>query len=115
MKSIYLNSSSSTKFFSASEEESFNRILSTNLASRVVRPHFGNKLYTLIDGNMDDEWKLKFKKFTLEAFYDENHAPWDKRLIPIGVNITKLDATKNEVYASIDFGKYSVETLMGGF
>ncbi|WP_294962042.1 baseplate assembly protein [Sulfurimonas sp.] len=115
MKSIYLNSSSNTKFFSASEQESFNRILSTNLGSRVVRPYFGSELYTLIDGNMDDEWRLKFKKFTLEAFYDENHIPWDKRLNPSGVNITKLNATKNEVYTSIDFDKYSVETLMGGF
>jgi len=102
-------------FFTASQEESFDRILGTPLGSRVVRPYFGSKLYELIDKPMDEEWRLNFTQYTLEAFYNENYEPWDERLIPTGVSIVAIDATTGSVTAKIDFEAGSVEFDMGGF
>lgn len=114
-KSVIVEINLNTRFFSASEEESFNRIMTTALGSRVVRPHFGNLLYTLIDKTMNEEWMLDFRRFTLEAFFDENYKAWDKRLVPVGVSLSKIDATAGTVNATINFEDFDIEIGMGGF
>uniref|UniRef100_UPI004047C21B hypothetical protein n=1 Tax=Aliarcobacter sp. TaxID=2321116 RepID=UPI004047C21B len=101
-------------FFTASEEESFNRIITTAKGSRVVRPFFGSLIHELIDKNMDEEWKMLFSKYLLECFYDENHNPWDMRLIPKRVKIISIDATNGSVNASIDFDE-EITISIGGF
>jgi uncharacterized protein len=101
-------------FFTASEEESFNRIITTAKGSRVVRPFFGSLIHELIDKNMDEEWKMLFSKYLLECFYDENHNPWDMRLIPKRVKIISIDATNGSVNASIDFDE-EITINIGGF
>lgn len=101
-------------FFTASEEESFNRIITTAKGSRVVRPFFGSLIHELIDKNMDEEWKMLFSKYLLECFYDENHNPWDMRLIPKRVKIISIDVTNGSVNASIDFDE-EITISIGGF
>lgn len=103
-----------TSFFSASEEESFNRIITTAKGSRVVRPFFGSLIHELIDKNMDEEWKMLFSKYLIECFYDENYNPWDMRLIPKRVKIVNIDATNGSVNASIDFDE-EITISIGGF
>lgn len=102
-------------YFTASEEESFNRIVTTPLGSRVVRPFFGSKIHELVDRTMDEEWKMLFQKYLFECFYDENHKPWDKRLVPKSTKILSVDATLGVVKCSIAFENKEVEINMGGF
>jgi len=47
--------------------ESINRILKTPLGSRVMRPEFGSLLYTLMDREYDEEFRVKATKYTFEA------------------------------------------------
>ncbi len=103
-----------TSFKSSSSVDRFKRIITTPLGSRVVRPHFGSKLYLLIDKPMTQEWRMLFTKYTLEAFYDENHNPWDDEFIPKKVKILSVDATAGVVAASIEFEDETVEFNMGG-
>ncbi|MDY0320422.1 MAG: hypothetical protein RBR23_01690 [Arcobacteraceae bacterium] len=102
-------------FFSATEEESFMRIITTPKGSRVVRPYFGSNLHELVDNTMDEEWKMKLSKYVLECFFDENHNPWDKRLVPKSVKIIQVDATLNIVNVAVDFEDTEIEFNIGGF
>ncbi len=102
-----------TSFFSASEKESFNRIITTAKGSRVVRPYFGSDLYLLIDRNIDEEWKMLFNKYLLECFFDENYVPWDKRLVPKSSKIISVD--DSTVIAKLEFEDSSIEIQLGGF
>ncbi len=102
-------------FFSATEEESFMRIITTPKGSRVVRPYFGSDVYMLVDNTMDEEWKMKLSKYVLECFFDENHSPWDKRLVPKSVKITRVDTVLNTVDVVVDFQDTKIEFNMGGF
>ncbi len=102
-------------YFTASEEESFKRIVTTPLGSRAVRPFFGSKIHELVDRTMDEEWKMLFSRYLLECFFDENHKPWDERLVPKKTRIISVDATAGVVFASIEFEDETVEFSMGGF
>ncbi len=110
MSQIVLNTNN---YFTASEEESFNRIVTTPLGSRVVRPFFGGEIHELVDRTMDEEWKMLFQRYLLECFFDEKRKPWDKRLVPKKTKIIKIDATSGEVVASIEF-KDKEESLTFG-
>lgn len=105
----------SKPFYSANIEDSFKRIISTPLGSRVQRPYFGSKIYLLVDKNMDDEWNLDFQKYLFECFYDENHIPWDDRLVPKKTRVVSVDATAGIVVASIEFENENIEFTVGGF
>lgn len=104
-----------TSFFSAKEEESFKRIITTAIGSRVMRPHFGSRLYELVDRSMDEEFRMLFSKYLLECFYDENFEPWDERLIPKRVKILNVDTTKGSMESSIEFENRNIEFSLGGF
>lgn len=108
-----LNISVKTSFFSASQEESFNRIITTAKGTRVVRPYFGSKLYLLIDRNINEEWKMLFNKYLLECFFDENYEPWDERLVPKSSKI--ISADDKTVFAKLEFEDDSIEIQLGGF
>lgn len=43
------------------------RVLTTPLGKRVMRPHFGSRLYELIDRNVDSSFMLDAISFTHEA------------------------------------------------
>ena len=105
----------SSKFFSASEEESFNRMVTTPLGSRAVRPFFGSEFHELVDKTMDQEWMLKCQRYGLECFLDENNEPWDPRFVPLKTRIDSIDETAGVVGLSIKFEDREVSINMGGF
>lgn len=100
--------------FSATEQESFNRMITTPLGSRVALPYFGSNLYLLVDKTLDSEWKMLFNRYLLEAFFDENHVAWDERLKPTGVKITSVDDS-GTVKAVLQFDNENIEISLGGF
>jgi phage baseplate assembly protein W len=103
------------KIFSASEAESFSRMIETPLGSRVVRPYFGSLHHELIDKNMDSGWLMLWKKYTFECFLDENNKPWDSRFTPLSVSITSIDSTAGVVVGNIQFEGFEADISTGGF
>ena len=102
-------------FYSNSKEERFSRIISTPLGSRVHLPHFGSKVYTLVDKPMTQEWKMLLSKYLLECFFDENFEPWDDEFTPKGIKYLELDTINNSVSVKIEFEDEEIEFNMGGF
>lgn len=56
-----------TKMYLVPIAQSISRILKTPLGSRVYRPEFGSLLYTLMDRDFDDNFRVKATKYTFEA------------------------------------------------
>jgi len=48
-------------------EKAIIRVLTTPLGKRVMRPHFGSRLYELIDRNVDSSFMLDAISWTYEA------------------------------------------------
>lgn len=115
MKTVLINRSVSNKTFSVSENKSFNRMIGTPIKSRTLREYFGSSIHTLIDKTMDEEWKLLFRKYLFECFFDENNKPWDERLVAKSVDIIDVDTLTGSVIAQINFKDFTVETTMEGF
>lgn len=61
--------------YKVSIADSINRILKTPLATRVMRPEFGSRLYELRDREFNDEYKLNATRFTYEAI-----SKWEPRV-----------------------------------
>jgi len=53
--------------YAVSIAKSINRILMTPLGSRVMRPEYGSLLYTLLDRDANDEFRVKATKYSFEA------------------------------------------------
>lgn len=115
MRTIQTKITDVNKTFSVNEEESFHRMISTPLGSRVLRPSFGSNMHELIDRNMDEHWKLLFRTYLFDCFFDPAHIPWDERIVPLGVSVNHFDSTKGEVEASIAFEDFEIVTTLGGF
>lgn len=115
MKTVSVLSTISSNTFDASMEESFARMVNTPLKSRVLRPTFGSRMHELIDKVMDEQWKLKFRKYLFECFFDENNEPWDERFVVKNVDIINVDATTGHVTATVNFEGFDMQTQLGGF
>lgn len=115
MKTIETQIKTVNKTFSVNEEESFHRMIATPLGSRVLRPSFGSSMHELIDRNMDEHWKLLFRKYLFECFFAPDNTPWDERIVPTGVSLDDLDTTKGEVEATISFEDFELTTTLKGF
>lgn len=115
MKTVQILSTVANKVFDSSIDESFARITTTPLTSRTLRDKFGSKMHELIDKTMNEEWRLLFRKYLFECFFDDNNNPWDERLNPKSVEIVEVDATIGSVVAIIHFKSFEVTTQMGGF
>ena len=68
-------------------EEAIKRVLTTPLGSRIMRPEFGSLLYTLVDRNFDNEFRLDAISYTYEAI--------EKNLE--NVKVKKVDPDKNTI------------------
>lgn len=112
---ITSNIISTNKTFSASEAESFKRMIETPLGSRVVRPPFGSLFHELIDKNMDSEFFMLWKKYAFECFLDQNNKPWDSRFIPLSVDIVGIDSTAGVIVGIIQFQGFEADISTGGF
>jgi phage baseplate assembly protein W len=115
MKTVSVISAVASKIFDSSIDESFTRITTTPLTSRTLRNKFGSKMHKLIDKVMDEEWRLLFRKYLFECFFDDNNNPWDERLNPKSVEIVSVDVPTGSVTASINFEDFDITTQMGGF
>ncbi|AXH14373.1 baseplate assembly protein [Malaciobacter mytili LMG 24559] len=115
MKTVKVISSITTSVFCVSMQKSFTRMTTTPLKSRTLRPNFGSRMHELIDKVMDERWKLLFKKYLFECFFDENNEPWDKRFKVRSVDIVSIDILTGSVRARINFEGFEIETQMGGF
>lgn len=115
MKTIKVISNVATSVFGVSMEKSFTRMTTTPLKSRTLRPTFGSRMHELIDKVMDEKWRLLFRKYLFECFFDENNEPWDKRFKAKSVEIINVDTLTGSVKASIKFEEFEIETQMGGF
>jgi len=71
--------------------KSIERILRTPLGSRVNRPLFGSLLYTLIDRDFNDSFKVLATKYTYEAI--KTNEP--------RVNVTRVDFIANAVTGAV--------------
>jgi len=59
-------SANNSKYY-VSIAESINRILTTRIGERVMRPEFGSLLYLLRDRDFDSEWRIKATRYIFEA------------------------------------------------
>jgi len=89
--------------------ESFNRMFTTAYGTRIMLPHFGSSLYTLVDKNFSQEWLIDFKRFSLECCFDENGKLWDKRVYPKALNIKNINTATNEFYLEFEIEFFTGE------
>ena len=115
MKTVSIISNVATSIFGVSMDKSFTRMTTTPLKSRTLRPTFGSRMHELIDKVMDEKWRLLFRKYLFECFFDENNEPWDKRFKAKSVDIVSVDSITGSVIARINFEGFEVQTQMGGF
>ncbi|WCN11288.1 GPW/gp25 family protein [Marinomonas mediterranea] len=73
--SILLNGHAPEDGYAVSINESIQRILTTRLGERVMRPTFGSELYKLRDRDMDSEWRLLATRYIYEAV-----SKWEPRV-----------------------------------
>lgn len=59
--------------YATSVMDSINRILTTRLGERVMRPDFGCDLYLLKDRDFNSEWRIKATRYVYEAI--QRHEP----------------------------------------
>lgn len=59
--------------YAVSVMDSINRILTTRLGERVMRPEFGSNLYQLKDRDFNSEWRIKATRYVYEAI--RQHEP----------------------------------------
>jgi len=59
--------------YAVSVMDSINRILTTRLGERVMRPEFGSDLHLLRDRDFNSEWRIKATRYVYEAI--QQHEP----------------------------------------
>ena len=89
--------------FVTSKDKRFNRLVFTQLGSRVMLPNFGSLIHELIDKPINFEWKILMKKYLFECFFDEKGKLWDKDFEPEKISVIDLDIEKGSIEVEIEF------------
>ena len=85
-------------------EEAITRVLLTPLGSRVMRPHFGSRLFKLIDRPFNTEYKVDAIAYTYEAI-EQNLKNIKIKAVEIVKNVIKLrvEDSKGELDVAVTF------------
>lgn len=82
------------------------RILETALGDRVMLPHFGSKLYTLVDKKISEEYRVLFIAYSFAAFWDEESKKlWDPELEPEQIVLNDINDTTLEAEIRLTSGE----------
>lgn len=74
------------------------RALLTPLGSRVMRPHFGSRLFELVDRTMDDAYMLDAVEYVTDALERS-----------IGAQVKRVDVQKGAIVAEVALGEEKTE------
>lgn len=74
------------------------RALLTPLGSRVMRPHFGSRLFELVDRTFDSGYMLDAVEYTTEALERS-----------LGATLKRVDVQKGAIVAGVAFGEEKTE------
>ena len=85
-------------------EEAIKRVLLTPLGSRVMRPHFGSRLFELIDKPFNMEYRLDAISYTYEAI-ETNLKKIKIKAVDVDRNVISLrvEDNKGELDVAVTF------------